>query len=148
MYEAGATLPVAETSDRPIPSQQPGERAVTHGKGDVPGPLAWLSARQRDLCMYCGCETWLPWERRREPRLREAWDLPASRSLGCQIAFAYRMASVEHLRRRADGGADAPSNLAMACAFCNSTRRKRTPSAHAAAMRELKQGGRHPCFPG
>ena len=121
-----------------------GVRARAEG---VPGPLAWLSARQRDLCLYCGCETWLPWERRQEPKLRAAWDMPGARSLACQLAFDHRMASVEHLCRRADGGDDAPANLAMACAYCNSTRHASGPAEHGEAMRALRREGRHPCFP-
>ena len=128
------------------------ERVILKGKrqrGDdaPPGALAWLSARQRDLCLYCGCETWLPWDRRREARLRAAWDMPGCRSMACQLAFDFRMASVEHLRRRADGGDEAASNLAMACAYCNSTRHASEPSDHATAMQALRRAGRHPCFP-
>ena len=113
----------------------------------APSRLAWLSAAQKDLCCYCGCETWLPSQRRQEARLRAAWDMPAGRSLACQLAFAYRMATVEHLRRRAEGGTDAARNLAMACAYCNSTRRDRAPEIHAVAMCGLKRVARHPCFP-
>ncbi len=114
----------------------------------VPGPLAWLAAAQNDCCCYCECETWLPWQRRQEVRLRAKWDLPASRSLACQLAFDYRMATVEHVRPRSQGGTDAPSNLAMACAYCNSTRHERAPETHAQAMVALKHAGRHPCFAG
>ncbi len=74
--------------------------------------------------------------------------MPAARSMACQLAFGYRMASLEHLRRRADGGDDAPANLAMACAYCNSSRRDAPPERHRAAMLMLAAAGRHPCFPG
>ena len=113
----------------------------------APGPLAWLSAAQSDRCVYCECETWLPWQKRQEARLRAKWDMPGQRSLACQLAFPYRMATVEHLRRRAEDGNDAPANLAMACAFCNSSRHERTPEIHALVMCALKRVGRHPCFP-
>lgn len=113
----------------------------------APDALTWLSAAQRDRCRYCGCETWLPWQRKQEARLRARWDMPGARSMSCQLAFGYRMASVEHLTRRAEGGDDAPANLAMACAYCNSSRRNATPDRHAAAMRDLVAVGRHPCFP-
>lgn len=114
---------------------------------DAPDALAWLSAAQRDRCRYCDCETWLPWQRKQEARLRARWDMPGARSMACQLAFGYRMASVEHLIRRSDGGGDAPDNLAMACAYCNSSRREVTPEAHRAAMRAIVKAGRHPCFP-
>ncbi len=114
---------------------------------DGPAALAWLAAAQRDRCLYCGCETWLPGERRQEARLRAKWDMPGARSMACQLAFGYRMASVEHLRRRSEGGGDEPGNLAMACAYCNSSRREATPEAHGAAMRSMIEAGRHPCFP-
>lgn len=109
--------------------------------------MAWLSAARSDRCVYCGCETWLPWQKRREARLLAKWDMPAQRLLACQFAFAYRMATVEHLRRRADDGSNAPANLAMACAFCNSSRHERAPDIHAIVMWGLKRVGRHPCFP-
>ena len=80
--------------------------------------------------------------------MREVWDLPAARSLACQLAFDCRMATVEHIRRRSDGGTDAPANLAMACAFCNSSRADRTPETHAIVACALKRVGRHPCFDG
>ena len=122
---------------------------VTHGaEASAPKPLAWLSAAQKDRCVYCGCETWLPPLRRQEAKLRAKWDIPAERSLACQLAFDHRMASIEHLRRRADAGDDSPANLAMACAYCNSSRRERTPEIHALVMCGLKRVGRHPCFAG
>ena len=123
---------------------------VAHGQSvdSVPGPLAWLAAAQKDRCCYCACETWLPWQRRQEARLRAEWDLPASRSHACQLAFDYRMATIEHVRPRSKGGTDDASNLAMACAYCNSTRHERAPDAHALAMGALKRAGRHPCFAG
>ena len=114
----------------------------------APDALAWLSAAQRDRCCYCGCPTWLPWQRRQEARLRARWDMPGARSMACQLAFGYRMASVEHLTRRSEGGGDEPANLAMACAYCNSSRRDASPERHADAMRTLAAAGRHPCFPG
>lgn len=113
----------------------------------TPGRLAWLAAAQKDRCVYCGCETWLPRQRRQEARLRAKWDIPASRSLACQLAFDYRQATVEHLRRRAEGGDDAPENLALACAYCNSSRGERAPDIQALVMCGLKRVGRHPCFP-
>ena len=112
-----------------------------------PDALTWLAAAQRDRCCYCGCETWLPWQRRQEARLRARWDMPGARSMACQLVFGYRMASVEHLTRRSEGGGDAPGNLAMACAYCNSSRREATPEAHGAAMQEMVAARRHPCFP-
>lgn len=112
-----------------------------------PDALDWLSAAQCDLCAYCGCETWLPRQRGQEMRLRTKWDMPGARSMACQLAFGHRMASVEHLKRRSDGGGDEPANLAMACAYCNSSRRDASPEHHAAAMRALVEAGRHPCFP-
>ena len=113
----------------------------------VPGRLEWLSAAQHDRCCYCGCETWLPWQRRKEAQLRAKWEIPASRSMACQLAFDYRMATVEHLRGRDDAKADRPQNLAMACAYCNSSRHERSPAEQRLAMLELNRLGRHPCYP-
>lgn len=73
--------------------------------------------------------------------------MPGARSMACQLAFGYRMASVEHLVRRSEGGGNEPGNLAMACAYCNSSRRDAAPDAHGAAMRAMVEAGRHPCFP-
>ena len=133
-----------------IEPDMPPDSATTSAKGStrqVAGALAWLSAAQADRCRYCGCDTWLPWQRRQEQMLRSRWNMPASRSMACQLAFECRMATVEHLRRRADAGGDTPANLAMACAYCNSSRHDRSPESHERAMRALKSAGRHPCFP-
>lgn len=109
--------------------------------------LAFLAASQSDRCCYCGCETWLPRQRKQEARLRARWDMPAARSMACQLAFGYRMASVEHRVRRAAGGGDGPANLAMACVYCNTARRDSAPESHAKAMQAMVEAGRHPCFP-
>ena len=141
MIPSGAAK-LSPGADSPVPRSPEG---ITR---QVPSALAWLSVAQNDRCRYCGCETWLPWQRRQEGTLRARWDMPAQRSLACQLAFDCRMATVEHLRRRADAGDDTPANLAMACAYCNSSRHDRTPERHEQVMRELKRAGRHPCFPG
>ena len=121
--------------------------ASANGRPAATGKLTWLAAVHRDRCVYCNCPTWLPWQWREERKLREQWDMPARRSLACQLAFPYRRATVEHLRRQVDGGDDHPSNLALACAYCNSSRAARAPTIHAIVMCGLKRVGRHPCFP-
>ena len=47
----------------------------------------------------------------------------------------------------AERGAVARPDLVLACAWCNSSRRARSPAIHALVMCGLKRVGRHPCFP-
>ena len=61
-----------------------------------------LFIKQRGECCYCGCEMTLP--------------------LHGKPPYAPNVATREHLRRKVDGGDNAPDNLAIACKSCNSRR--------------------------
>lgn len=66
---------------------------------------AFLHQRQHGACCYCGCLTFLhpkPWRLGDSP--------PAD------------FATLEHLRRKADGGTNHPDNVAIACWQCNNER--------------------------
>jgi 5-methylcytosine-specific restriction endonuclease McrA len=51
-------------------------------------------------------------------------------------AIQDRMATIEHLHRRADGGPDKIENYALACRRCNRKRGGRKVEDHLAIMRE------------
>lgn len=58
---------------------------------------------QQNKCCYCECQM-----------------LPANTRLG--VGFHPRGATVEHLRRKSDGGSNSIQNKAVACYECNSGR--------------------------
>ena len=61
-----------------------------------------LHVLQGGKCCYCGRSIYLEFDR------------------GSQVA------TIEHLKRRCDGGTDHPDNLALACHGCNSQRGTRS----------------------
>lgn len=71
--------------------------------------LTKLFNRQKGLCVFCGCQTWLAIEgiKKQKP--------PA----GMQVK---QMATADHIIPQAHGGTDRMSNLAMACMKCNNDR--------------------------
>lgn len=50
-------------------------------------------------------------------------------------AIQDRMATIEHLQRRADGGPDEIENYTLACRRCNRKRGERSVEEHLAIMR-------------
>ena len=66
---------------------------------------AFLHRRQRGVCCYCG-------------RLTELH--PPAWPIGTTPPSSF--ATLEHLRRKVDGGSDHPDNLAIACWPCNNER--------------------------
>lgn len=66
---------------------------------------AMLFQAQAGRCCYCGC----------------AVDL-APQSWGRGGRTPPNFATIEHLRRRSDGGATTPDNVALACFECNTNR--------------------------
>lgn len=66
---------------------------------------AFLHKRQGGLCCYCGCATILhppPWPHGTQP--------------------PHDFATLEHLRRKSEGGTNHPDNVAIACWQCNNDR--------------------------
>ena len=93
-----------------------------------------LWKQQDGFCWYCGRPTWLPGagETKAEARIRlglTAGVLSAAR------LFRYRRASIEHLKRRADGGT-LKDGTVMACVECNSRRQETPPHEHKQKMRQ------------
>lgn len=68
--------------------------------------LRTLHKAQGGRCCYCGCGV----------------IMPGSHSWKQNLQLRPNAATVEHLRRKADGGTDRLDNLAMACKSCNSRR--------------------------
>lgn len=92
---------------------------------------ALLFERQGGACFYCDRPTWMPSEgaKKAAARLEMAteghrWHKEARK----------RMATLEHLHRRVDGGPDKIENYVLACQGCNASRGGRKVEDHRAAM--------------
>jgi hypothetical protein len=90
-----------------------------------------LFAQQRGKCFYCQHDTWMPSEGKLSAAARlgfptegHGWTKPLRR----------RMATIEHLHRRADGGPNKIENYVVACHGCNSSRGGRKVEDHRAIM--------------
>ena len=55
---------------------------------------------------------------------------------GCEVLFPFRNMTIDHILPRSRGGSDAPDNLQLLCAACNSTKSNRTQQDLIAALRE------------
>ena len=55
---------------------------------------------------------------------------------GCEVLFPFRNMTIDHIFPRSRGGSDAPDNLQLLCAACNSTKSNRTQDDLIAALRE------------
>ena len=55
---------------------------------------------------------------------------------GCEVLFPFRNMTIDHIRPRSRGGSDAPDNLQLLCAACNSTKSNRTQDDLIASLRE------------
>lgn len=75
-------------------------------------------------CCYCGVEMlagqhyedWLAVARRLGVPYLYKWRI--------HYALKYRVATIEHLVRKADSGSDDPDNLVGACGYCNHARQE------------------------
>jgi 5-methylcytosine-specific restriction endonuclease McrA len=90
-----------------------------------------LFERQGGLCFYCDRPTWLPSEGVKKGAARLG--LPVE-GHGWRKTTRKRMATLEHLHRRADGGPDQIENYAVACRSCNGSRDDRKVEDHREAM--------------
>lgn len=52
--------------------------------------------------------------------------LQEGKSNGCDVLFPFRNMTIDHVIPRSKGGTDAPDNLQLLCAACNSTKGDRT----------------------
>ena len=62
---------------------------------------------------------------------------------GCKVLFPFRNMTIDHILPRSRGGSDAPDNLQLLCAACNSTKGNRTQDDLIASLREqgvLREG--------
>jgi hypothetical protein len=93
---------------------------------------------QNGCCIYCDKPMWLS----------EPAHFAAKYKLTVKQARRFQC-TAEHLRARKNGGADAASNIAAACRFCNLHRRSRkaelTPEQFQVHVRRrIECGGWHP----
>lgn len=84
---------------------------------------------QGGICFYCGRDTVL--------RQVNMTDKQHMQRLGLTHKFELerRLASIEHLQRRADGGSNDLENLVMACRECNTGRMETPVLLHLAERR-------------
>lgn len=92
---------------------------------------ALLFERQGGLCFYCERPTWLPHEGAKKASVR--LEMPTEGDKWHKN-IRKRMATIEHLHRRADGGPDKIENYVIACNGCNGSRGGRKVEDHQAAM--------------
>ena len=55
---------------------------------------------------------------------------------GCEVLFPFRNMTIDHIIPRSRGGTDAPDNLQLLCAACNSTKGNRTQEELLQSLRE------------
>ena len=55
---------------------------------------------------------------------------------GCEVLFPFRNMTIDHILPRSRGGSDAPDNLQLLCAACNSTKGNRTQEYLIQALRD------------
>lgn len=95
-----------------------------------------LFERQDGLCFYCDRPTWLPAEGAKKGAARLGLPLEGQ---GWHKAIRKRMATLEHLHRKADGGPDKIENYVMACNGCNGSRGGSKVEDHRGAMMAAHQ---------
>jgi hypothetical protein len=105
----------------------------------MPSHLKTRFREQHGKCFYCGFDAWLPTEGM--GRAVRRLGMP-SEGPGWRKGAARRMATKEHLHRRADGGPDCLYNYAMAHRWCNKVRGERSVEDHKAAIRKMIVDGK------
>lgn len=97
--------------------------------------ITTLIGRHGNACIYCDGPMWLPDQMSAEQ---------FGRYHGITLnAVHRRIASREHLHRRADGGPDHSRNLMPACGWCNQKRDRAPIEMHANRMRKMVLHGTH-----
>lgn len=97
---------------------------------------------QEGRCYYCGCGTYLPGSGESKSRARLRFGIVEGVRGGGK-AFRRRHATIEHLKRRADGGTLANVNIVMACKGCNVRRGDMTVEAYKAHVAAELAAGQH-----
>ena len=72
---------------------------------------------QAGKCCYCEAQMYRSRSNKRKTARKHGLSLKG---------FDRRLATLEHLKRRCEGGSNHPDNLALACQECNSTRGARS----------------------
>lgn len=103
--------------------------------------LTRLFHEQGGRCFYCKADTYLRGggESVAQARLRFGLGPGTPKQL-----FRRRYATLEHLKRRADGGTRANTNLVMACNSCNSRRGEMPVDQYRDHISSLVARGIHP----
>jgi 5-methylcytosine-specific restriction endonuclease McrA len=95
-------------------------------------------------CCYCGVRLLSRMQSARECHAYFANEAGISIRLGKTLKR--RGATIEHIRRRVDGGGNARENLAAACEWCNGARGPISAVAWFDEVARLKRAGKHPHF--
>lgn len=95
------------------------------------GALRLLFHMSDGKCYYCGIETWMPGQGKIKAAIKLGLPTEGHRWVK---TVQDRMATIEHLHRRADGGPDKIENYALACRRCNRRRGGRKVEDHREAM--------------
>lgn len=103
--------------------------------------LKRLWKAQDGLCYYCAAETYIPGPDETRAAAKVRFGIPQGKGSGKLLRR--RQASLEHLKRRADGGTMANTNLVMACKGCNVRRGEMEVEEYKSHVAAIVQEGRH-----
>ena len=103
--------------------------------------LTRLFHEQGGRCFYCSADTFLRGGVESAAQARLRFGLPAAAP---KKLFRRRHATLEHLKRRADGGTKANKNLVMACHSCNTRRGEMPVDQYRQHISSLVAQGIHP----
>lgn len=105
--------------------------------------LHTLWHNQNGRCFYCGADTYLPGGGETKDHARQRFGIVPGTKRSAK-AFRRRYATLEHLKRKADGGTKAFANLVMACHGCNVRRGEMDVESYLLHVRTLVYRGQHP----
>lgn len=103
--------------------------------------LKRLWDEQHGCCYYCSGETFLVGSGEAKSSVKARFGIPEGRGSGTLLRR--RRATLEHLRKKADGGTLANTNIVMACMGCNVRRGDLTVEQFKALVSEVVARGIH-----
>ncbi len=103
--------------------------------------LKRLWVEQQGRCYYCSGETYLVGSGEVKASVKARFGIPEGRGSGTLLRR--RRATLEHLKKRADGGTLANTNIVMACMGCNVRRGDLSVDEFKALVVEVVSRGIH-----
>ena len=130
-------------------------RGIPRAKCRTGSPYEWqvltpsalrmcICSEQNWRCCYCGVRMFAGEPMECAMAYCVANRLPSSNPKKVAKLLRWRLATVEHLLRRCDGGGNERGNLASACGWCNSNRQDRTSTDWWQEVQELIADDLHP----